>query len=86
MHHPTNRIVYTTTLVPPVAKHWLEWKLINGDIVTETKITIYPWIKISTTLGVMFPSHMTAKDYHFTNESEVIIISQINSYQEQKMS
>ena len=27
MHHPTDRIAYTTAFVTPVVDHWLEWEI-----------------------------------------------------------
>ena len=29
MHHPINRIAYTTAFVIAVVEHWLEWKIIH---------------------------------------------------------
>ena len=31
MHHPTDRIAYTTVFVKPVVKHWLEREIAQWD-------------------------------------------------------
>ena len=33
MHHPTERITYTTAFVTPVVEHWLEREILKSNVV-----------------------------------------------------
>ena len=41
MHHPTERIAYTTAFVTPVVEHWLERKITSTGCVTAGEIVLY---------------------------------------------
>ena len=47
MHHPTDRMTYTTTFVTPVVEHWLEREITSmKNILSATVYMIKPMVQL----------------------------------------